>query len=126
MDQAKITKARVIRIDTSLAMSAPTTASEPHVTLSPVTPTGTPTMGFFVGITEPTVETPPALEAGNLGIVVWIRDPTTKQWFSSATSVVQYGEAWVCYDVNAADLFFQFAAGYIATAGILHFHVGEL
>jgi len=127
MDQSKLMKARVVRINTATARTDPTDGTtEPQITLSPNTPQGTPTMGFFFGVKAPTVETPPSLVAGNISLVLWIRNPVTKQWFSSSSFLVEYGQGFTCYDVNAAELFFRFVDGYLATDGILHFHIGEL
>ena len=131
MDQSKLMKARVVRIRAHVddAANPPVDGTtEPHITLSPNTPQGTPTMGFFLGLKAPTVETAPTLIGTTIGIIVWIRNPVTKQWFSSAEVVVEYGQAFVCFDVGAAEIFFYADPAFyqIEFGGVFHVHVGEL
>jgi len=120
-------RARVVRIATSDAGVPPVDGTtEPQITLSPNTPQGTPTMGFFLGLKAPTVETAPTLLGTTIGLVVYLRNPVTKEWFSSSAFVVEYNQAFVCFDVGAAEIFFYIDPGYIDGPGIIHFHVGEL
>lgn len=129
MDQSKITKARVVRISTSAddaGIPPVDGTTSPHITLSPYTPQGTPTAGFFLGLKAPTVETAPTLLGTKIGLVLYLRNPVTKQWFSSTAFEIEYNQAFVCFDVGAAELFFYIDPAYIDGPGVIHFHIGEL
>ena len=123
MEQAQVTKGRVVKINAALAAPPIDGTTEPHVILSPITPLGTPTMGFFLGLKAPTVEAPAVPVGSAFGITIWMRDPGTKEWFSGTIQNIAYGQGFVCYDVNACELYF--AVTLVASEGYIHFHVME-
>lgn len=126
-DQSQLVSGRVVRLSTANIGSAPTDDStEPHVTLSPYAGPQIPTTGFLFGMkapTAPTGVTAAVAGAGGFTVTLWVRNPATKAWFSARNVSIAYGEAWVCWGVDAAELFFQ--VGNVSTPGQIDFHVAE-
>jgi len=115
--QAELTAAHLIQLGTSNA--APVPGNDPHYTMSPVAPSGLKTTGLLLGLSAPSAG--PA--TGPFTLVVWIRDPLTKQWFSGSSFAIDFNQGFVTFDFDASDLFFQFTAA--VANGFVYIHLME-
>lgn len=123
--QALVNRARIFRLGTAAIASAPTDGTtQPHYAMFSVTQTGLATTGLAVGLKAPTVNPATAISAG-FTVTLWLLNPVTLAWFSSASSSIPFGQAWVTFDFNASFLFFQIAAASVSVAGDVDFHVWE-
>lgn len=128
--QADLNRSRPFRRSTAAIAAAPVDGSEaadgtpPDIVMSAQTPTGLKTTGFFVGLKAPGAGAAVA-NAPGFSLVVWIRSPTTRSWFSCATVTINYNEADVTFDFNASELYFQILAASVNTNGNVYFHVWE-
>lgn len=128
MSQADVVKFRAARLDTTAAevVSGPTdgaAGTAPHFQMSPIAPSGMPTMGFTFMLKAPSAGSATA-GAGGFLVTIWFRDPNTYRWGSSVSVSVSYGQLWICNDVDAMDgLVFQI--GNVAVAGLVDVHFAE-
>lgn len=127
-DQAQVVAARVLRVSSATVASAPTDGTpttdgtEPHITLSPWAATGINTTGFTFGMKAPSAGSAVA-DTGGFSVTPWVRNPVTKRWFSGKTVSIGYGEAWVCWGVDAVELYFQIAN--VLTPGNIDLEIAE-
>lgn len=106
MGQPQLTRFRQVRVTTPVAAPTDVTTA-PHITLSPTAPSAQPTTGFLFMLKAPTAG--PA--TGPFTVTPWVRDPTTGFWGSGlANTGVSYGDLFSCFDVDAADLYWQVTA----------------
>ena len=122
--QAKLSRGRPIKLGTAATANAPTANTEPHVRMSPKAPVGLETTGFFFGLVQPAVGGATPIAAG-FTITVWVRNPVTKHWFAFQSQSVGYNQAWVTFDVDAAELYFQIAAASVSGAGNVYLEIWE-
>ncbi len=123
--QSDLVRGRVLRLvvggggagDHNTAPTDGTTA--PDLVMSPVTPTGLKTTGLSFGFKAPTAGTPAAAvaPAGGFTVVVWVRNPVTRAWFSCSSITVDYGQLFGTFDLDACELYFQIS-GQTSDGGI--------
>lgn len=122
--QTEITAARPRRFNSVDTAEAPVDdVTEPMFTGSPLAPTGQRTTGFLIILKAPTTGSATA-PADGFTVTPWIRDPTTKVWGSGVSYQIPYGQAWVCGDVGASELYFQIADATVD--GEIDVHFAEL
>ena len=131
MSQADSVKFKGVRINTGDpgVATGPTDAvagvggSAPHFQMSPIAPSGMPTLGFIFMLKAP-VLSPATAGAGGFSVTIWFRDPNSYRWGSSVTVSIAYGQMWICNDVDAMDgVFFQVAN--VGVAGDVDIHFAE-
>lgn len=130
MSQADVVKMRAARLDTTAAevVAGPTdglppAGTTPHFQMSPVAPSGMPTMGFVFMLKAPSAGSATA-GGGGFTVVIWFRDPNTLRWGSSTSVSVAYSQMWICNDVDAMDgVVFQITN--IAVNGLVDVHFAE-
>jgi hypothetical protein len=128
VSQADVVKFRAVRVNSAdAAVSAGPTdgagVTAPHFQMSPVAPSGMPTMGFIFMLKSPSAS-PATAGAGGFTVVIWFRDPNSQRWGSSVSVSVAYGQTWICNDVDAMDgLVFQITN--IGVAGDIDIHFAE-
>lgn len=128
MSQADSVKFRGLRINSADAgvATGPTDGaggSTPHFQMSPIAPSGMPTMGFTFMLKAPTA-TPATAGGGGFSVTIWFRDPNSYRWGSSVTVSISFGQLWICNDVDAMDgVFFQITN--VAVAGDIDIHFAE-
>jgi hypothetical protein len=113
--QSDLIRGRVLRVALGAGAdhtAAPTDGTtEPDWRMSPVTPTGLKTTGFAFGFKAPTAgATAAGAPAAGFTVVVWVRNPVTKSWFSLQSVSVGYGQLFGTFDVDAAEIYFQISA----------------
>jgi len=110
-EQSELSAGRILTIDTS-ALGAPSKTTPPQITLAPNTPTGLKTTGFLFFLEAPSDAAAPTSPAvAPFGVTLWIRNPVNGFWAAAQPLTgVGYGEAYVTYDVDAADLYFDITA----------------
>jgi hypothetical protein len=125
--QAQLNRGRILRLATANIAAAPTdgvAGTSPHYRMSAQTPTELQTTGLFLGLKAPTSGSATAIAAG-FSVVVYLLNPVTRAWFSTSTTSVVYGAAFVTFDFNASSLYFQVTAGSVSVAGDIDFHLWE-
>jgi hypothetical protein len=126
MSQADAVKFRANRLSTAdtVVTNGPTDGvSAPHFQMSPVAPSGMPTLGFTFMLKAPSAGSATA-GAGGFNVTVWFRDPNTQRWGSSITAAVSYNQLWICSDVDAMEgVVFQL--GNVSVAGLVDVHFAE-
>jgi hypothetical protein len=105
-NQSKLSRGRHFLISAAAHAAAPIGNTPPDYSMAPVTSTGLVTTGLLIILSAP-VTTPAVAGAGGFAVTVWIQNPITTLWGSFATVNINYGEAWVTYDIDAASLYFQ-------------------
>lgn len=122
-DQADVSRGRVLRLSTAAVTAAPTDGTtDPAMVMSSRTPTGLETTGLWIGLKAPTAGSATA-GAGGFTVTVYVRNPTTGAWFSCSSTSMAYGQAFVTFDFNASELYFQITN--VAVAGNVDVHVWE-
>jgi hypothetical protein len=114
--------------------SGTATGTAPHLVMSPVTPTGLPTMGaqfslntFLGGVKAPAIPV-----ATGFIVTVWIRNAITYTWKKMAPVTFATGGVsdtdviFVTEDLDAAELYFQVATASVAVDGFVDFIIVEI
>ncbi len=123
--QAKINRGKPLLLATASIAAAPTDGTtQPHLKMSPKSPTGLSTTGFFLGLKAPGSGAATAIAAG-FSLVVWVVNPVGLRWFSTSTTVISYNQAFVTFDFNPSGLYFQITAASVAGAGNVYVHTWE-
>lgn len=123
--QSLIQRSPIYRLSTAAIAAAPTDGTtQPHVIMSPETPTGLQTTGLELGLKAPSAGAAVAVAAG-FSVVCWVWNPLNGSWFSMAAVDVPYGQLFVSFDLDAHALYFQVTAASVATPGDIDFHVAE-
>lgn len=125
--QAEISGGRLFRVGTVGHAAAPVdgdAGTAPDFTASPETRLGIKTTGLRLILKSPSAGGATAVGAG-FTVTAWIRDPVCNVWGSGASVAMHYNEAWVCYDIDASEMYFQIAAASVAADGNIDFCVAE-
>jgi hypothetical protein len=125
--QADLTSGRIVLVDTAGHAAAPTdglAGTAPDFVMSPESPAGLRTTGLLLILKSPAVG---GAIAGGTGFSVtpWLRNPISGVWGSGTAFTVAYNQAFVTYDFDAAELYFQISAASVATPGNLYFNLCE-
>ena len=78
----------------------------PTFRMAPVTPTGLKTTGFLIYLKAPLLGTLPAA-TGPFSVTIWVRNPVDFTWAAGESVTMDYNEAFVTGDIDAADLYVQ-------------------
>lgn len=115
------------RVATAAIAAAPTDGvTAPLIVLSPQTPTGMKTTGFFMGFKAPSAGAVAAVPiAAGYSVTLWFQNLATGGWFKGITVSLQYDEAWVCYDVDAVGIYVQVDAASVNAPGSIDVHLVE-
>jgi hypothetical protein len=122
--QGKLQRCRILALTAdvpSVAPTQPANSAEPHVTMSPKTPTGLETSGIAFFLEE---------VAGGAGgpfqVKIWKRDPSSLRWALRITISNLPADQWaqVCA-MNASELYFEIG-GSDPTAGACLVHLEEI
>lgn len=120
--QPRLTRGRIVRLGTAAIANAPNDGgTNPHLIMSPKTPTGVVTTGIAIGLKAAGAE---AVASGFL-VTVWVLQPIYGYWFKCAPVALQYDEFADSFDINPAGLYFQVTAASVAVAGSIDFHCME-
>jgi hypothetical protein len=126
VSQADLVKFRAARLNTATADvgAGPTDNVTPaQFQMSPIAPSGMPTMGFVFMLKAPSAGSATA-GGGGFSVTVWFRDPNTQRWGSSVTVSVAYGQMWICNDVDAMDAV-NFQIANVSVNGLVDVHFAE-
>ena len=116
-DQAAISTGRQFKVGTAANAAAPVNGTTtPTLRCSPEVGVGLKTTGLIFGLVQPGAggATP---NAGGFSLIWWIQNPATGNWFSMAAQTVDYNQAFVSFDFDAAALYLQVDATSVAVAG---------
>jgi len=130
LQQGDVSKFRWSKVSTAALsrLAAPVSGfaggTNPDFTLSPFAPSQQPTTGFLLQLQTPSVggSTP---NVGGFGVTPWLRDPATGFWSSWATQTMDFGQLFTTFDVDAAQLFFQFDGATVNAAGGVYIGIAE-
>lgn len=123
-DEEITSAARLVRVQTATHLVAPVDGTTvPDVVTSPVNVAGAPTSGLQLMIKAPTFGTAATFTGAGFTVTVYVRNPVTKQWGSTAAFTMAFGEWWATGDFEGGELFFLLGA--VNVAGGIDFHVLE-
>jgi hypothetical protein len=125
MGQAQLARFRNVRVLTTVVSAAPTDGSggtAPHLTLSPLAPSGLPTTGFIFMLKAPSAGSATA-GAGGFTVTFWFLDPVSLRWGSATAVSVAYGQMFVSFDVDAIPVYMQITN--VAVDGSIDLHLAE-
>jgi hypothetical protein len=106
----------------------------PHLTMSPVTPTGLPTMGAQLSISLQLggIKSPAVPVATGFIVTVWVRNPITYTWRKMSPMTFATAGAsdtdvfFVTEDLDASEIYFQVAAASVSVDGFIDFTLVEI
>jgi len=129
-DPEQLSAGHAIRITTAGHAAAPTDGSAgtaPDYVSSPATPDGEPTDAIMVALKSPTAPaatTPATALSGGFTVTVWMRNPVTRQWGSTAAFSAAYDQWFVTGDIRGGELYFQIAN--VNAAGSIDINILEV
>jgi hypothetical protein len=139
-EQQHISAGRAIRLKIDEHQSSPDEPlagdlTQPDLTTSPLRADGqAPAMGFMFMFKQPQETAAPVnftpavatVPATGFTVNVWVRNPTTGRWGSSAQFSVPYDAWFSTFDTNGGDLYWQIAFASVASGNYIDVEVVEL